>query len=322
MKKWMPLGAALALTAGCVGIRIGPSVEGSGTIVTESREVSGFTAVSVCCGMKLELTQGSAEALELEADDNLLPEIDTAVRGDRLIVDFEDELASYEPSRQIVVRVTAVDLEAIEVSGGGLVEAGPIAGPRLSVEMSGGGTGDFAAIDVDDLTLEMSGGGELRGTQVAAGSVEMDASGGGEAAIDRMRMESLRISLSGGGSFRAGSVEGGEVEAELSGGGELDISGLDVSSVQVGASGGGRVDLAGKTGSQTVDMSGGGSYQAGGLESIEASISMSGGGEATVWATESLAVDLSGGARVEYYGEPAVDQQIGSSDEVAPRGMR
>ena len=37
------------------------TIRGSGNIVTESRDVSGFEHVEVCCGMELYLTEGNTD---------------------------------------------------------------------------------------------------------------------------------------------------------------------------------------------------------------------------------------------------------------------
>ena len=54
-------------------------VSGSGKLQTEARKVSGFQAIALRSSMKLVLRQGAREGVELRADDNLLPLIETQV---------------------------------------------------------------------------------------------------------------------------------------------------------------------------------------------------------------------------------------------------
>ena len=59
----------------------GPTVAGSGKVATETRAVVGFDAIALRGSITLELRQGEREGLELSADDNLLPLIETRVVG-------------------------------------------------------------------------------------------------------------------------------------------------------------------------------------------------------------------------------------------------
>jgi hypothetical protein len=119
---------------------LGNGVRGSGNIETESRPVSDFDEIDVCCGMQLELTQGQEETLDIEADDNILPEIVSTVSGRKLAVRYKNEpgLGGYRPSQPVRVRVSVIDIRAITVSGGGRLEAEPIATSDISIDLSGG----------------------------------------------------------------------------------------------------------------------------------------------------------------------------------------
>src|SRR5205085_3408273 len=55
--------------------------KGSGKIVTEKRNVSGFKGVDVGGDFQVEITAGKEFAVEIETDDNLLPLIETEVNN-------------------------------------------------------------------------------------------------------------------------------------------------------------------------------------------------------------------------------------------------
>ncbi len=57
----------------------GGTVEGSGKIQTQTRALSGFNGIVLDLPAKLELRIGSTESVTIEADDNLLPLIETVV---------------------------------------------------------------------------------------------------------------------------------------------------------------------------------------------------------------------------------------------------
>ena len=77
---------------------------GSGTITTETRGVSGFMKIDLRTAANVELTIGSAEEVTVTADDNLQTLIRTTVENGWLIIDTPDN-QNYRPSRAIVVAV-------------------------------------------------------------------------------------------------------------------------------------------------------------------------------------------------------------------------
>jgi Putative auto-transporter adhesin, head GIN domain len=61
----------------------GPSISGSGRVMSETRDVSGFSNVSFEGSGRLVIEEGGAESLTVTGDDNLLKYIETEVEGAR-----------------------------------------------------------------------------------------------------------------------------------------------------------------------------------------------------------------------------------------------
>ncbi len=98
----------LFMLMACAALQgLGNRIRGSGRVKTETRTISSFDGVSVCCGMRLSLTQGQQESLEIEAEDNILPEIVSTVEGGILTIRFKDRTGgmSISATKPIVVRV-------------------------------------------------------------------------------------------------------------------------------------------------------------------------------------------------------------------------
>src|SRR5262249_56131141 len=85
----------------------GPS--GSGRVSTDTRTVSGFSAIELRGVGNAVVTLGGPEALTVEAEDNLLPSITTTVSNNTLVL----ELKTGRPTKPIVYRVTARELTAL-----------------------------------------------------------------------------------------------------------------------------------------------------------------------------------------------------------------
>lgn len=263
---------------------LGTGVRGSGNVVSESRPVMGFDRVSVCCGIELYLTQDGRESVEIEADDNILPQIETTVVNNELIIRYKNQLGgmAFKPSSPVKARVSAIELRGVDLSGGGWMDAGQLVSDDFSLNLSGGSQAKVAGVEAGQLDIQMSGGGHL--------------------------------SISEASSTRAA--------ADLSGGAQLEIASLTGQDFELRSSGGGWIQVQGSVATQRASLSGGTQYQAGELESQAATIGMSGGGESTVWVTDELNVDLSGGAQVSYYGSPSVNSNLSGGGQLQPLGEK
>jgi hypothetical protein len=74
------------------------TIEGSGNVESESRDVSGFDEVDLRGVGNLSIRQTGSESLSVEAEDNVLPKITTEVVNGRLILSPSPTPASKRPS--------------------------------------------------------------------------------------------------------------------------------------------------------------------------------------------------------------------------------
>jgi len=94
----------------------GGTVVGSGNIVTVSRPVADYHAISLTGVGRLIVTQTGDESLTITADDNIVPLIGSGVQ-DGLLTVSDPPNTDLEPSQIIVYRITVKDLDAIRISG-------------------------------------------------------------------------------------------------------------------------------------------------------------------------------------------------------------
>lgn len=217
-------------------------LQGSGKIVRETRDVSDFSAVEVCCGMQLTLTQGEPTSVELEADDNILPEIETLVADDRLIVQFRQRISLWTSTRTpIQLYVTMPTISGVEVSGGGAVTAPMIQSDAFQLTLSGGSQANVDELQVTALRADLSGGAHAT---IVGGTVTqqlVDASGGSHYLAADLQSAQATLDISGGSEARVWASEslvvdasGGsnvayygrpDVDQDTSGGSDLDSLG-------------------------------------------------------------------------------------------------
>src|SRR4029079_14583927 len=81
-------------------------VEGSGHVITETRPVPEFHALTLGIGGTLFLDQGASERLVVEGEDNILAEIKTEVEDGRLTITGRDGRIQVQPTQPLIYRLT------------------------------------------------------------------------------------------------------------------------------------------------------------------------------------------------------------------------
>jgi hypothetical protein len=286
------------------------TIEGSGKIATESREVAGFERVEVCCGMELFLIQGNTESLKIEADDNLMDDIATSVVGNRLEIKYREmNNVSYQPSKAVKLYLTVKDLRGVSISGGGYFETETISSESFDLALSGGSDAQIGVLTTGNVDVNISGGGKLEANTIDGDQIVMGFSGGSDAQTETLKATSVNVGNSGGGAFEVDVCEVDRLDISLSGSSNAQIMDLTAQKLNLEASGGGVIRMAGVVAEQDISLSGGSSLRAGDLQSEATAFSASGGGDSTVWATETLSAHLMGGSSLDYYGLPEITEQ-------------
>lgn len=181
-------------------------VPGSGNVKTETRDPGVFEALSIeYPGAKIIIQQGEKEAVQIEADDNLLPQLSTEVITNRLTIkNMEtDWKASVNPSKPVKIILTARDLNEIVLSAPvGDVEVNGLRAGTLKLVLSGGAQIKLNGIQVDLLDSVLSGAGDIQASGTA---------------------DEIKLILSGLGSFNADDLESKKATIELSGMGDATV---------------------------------------------------------------------------------------------------
>ncbi|MFN2179476.1 MAG: GIN domain-containing protein, partial [Candidatus Promineifilaceae bacterium] len=158
------LGIALTLLTACTALieRAGDlkTVAGSGNVVTETRPVSGFSAVSLRGMGSVIIDQNGSESLQISADDNFLPYLKTEVRGDTLYIEASDDAEGvvFTNVTDLTFRINAAALEAIELAGAGSIEVNDLDTETWRVTVPGAGSITVSGRTAEQ-TVEMEGAG-------------------------------------------------------------------------------------------------------------------------------------------------------------------
>jgi hypothetical protein len=211
-------------------------VRGSGEVMTETREVSGFDGVRLDGAGRLVVIQGAAESLEIEAEDNILPELTSDVIGNTLVLGYQEKFwrKSIIPTKEIHYTLTVTDINQITFNGAADLEMAELETPSLEIKFNGAGQ-----VKIDDLTAEV-----VSVTINGTGNVELT----GEA-------KSQMILIDGAGNVRAGDLRTETTSIEVNGLGNATVWATE--SLDVTINGGGSLRYYGSP-SVTQDINGAG----------------------------------------------------------------
>jgi hypothetical protein len=180
------------------------AVRGSGVAATERRDVGSFAGVALGASFKVVLRPAGREAVEVTADDNLLPLIRTTVRGSGEQRTLEIDVARnarIEPRTPVVVTVDVVRLEGISLGGSGSIEGNGLKSAKLQAAIGGSGTIGLAALDVDDLAVTIGGSGSFR-AEGRARKVSVQIGGSGSCDTEKLAAGDVAVAVAGSGDAR------------------------------------------------------------------------------------------------------------------------
>jgi hypothetical protein len=209
-------------------------VYGSGKVVTERRDASGFDGVSVSGGGDLVIIQDGTESVSVETDDNLMQYVVAEVRGGTLNLYLDDQgLRNFQPTR-LVFTVHVKNLAAVTTSGSWHFTSEKIDTDRLSIVVSGSGSVNIGDLSADNLSVMISGSGEMDAAGAVTGQ-SVTVSGSGKFRAGGLRSETAQITISGSGEATLWVTS--SLTADISGSGTVHYYGSPQTDITTSGSG-------------------------------------------------------------------------------------
>ena len=186
----------LADAGGDGGTSHGASVRGSGSAATEVRQTAAFSALQLAGSTTMTVRVGEPRSVRVTGDDNLLRHVTTRVRAGSLVVGTTGSFATTTP---MSVLVTVPELDAVTLSGSGMLVVTGLSARRLAVALPGSGTVRVSG-SAGELRATLSGSGDMQLQDLVARDVSARLSGYGDMRVHATR--DLHASVSGTGSIR------------------------------------------------------------------------------------------------------------------------
>ncbi len=227
MKNLLLMAALIALMAGCE-YRIG-----SGNLVTQTRNVGSFDAVSVGGGFDVEIKIGSPAKVVIEADDNIIDDIESAVKNGQLKISLNDGLSFNDAHMKVYI--TCNEINRINSSASAKVVV-------LDEIQSN-----------ENIVLKASSGSRISAT-LNSPATEADASSGAEIVV-KGRTKKFEAESSSGATVTASELLSENTTAQASSGASTSVHASVLLNAK--ASSGGSVNYRGEASAVKKESSGG-----------------------------------------------------------------
>jgi hypothetical protein len=172
-------------------------VKGSGNVKTQARQLDHFSGVAMSLPGKVEIRSSGGEGVTVEADDNLLPLIETVVDDGILKIRTKNKANLQTSHLKIVVQAREIDRLAL--GGSGSIDADRVHGPRVHIDLGGSGTIRVGKAEGDVISVSLGGNGDLKVDDGSARSLSVAIGGSGKVDMARVRVEKASVSVGGSG---------------------------------------------------------------------------------------------------------------------------
>lgn len=234
-RRWLIAAGAVTLLAGA-----GCAVAAGGPVRTETRPVGAFEAIEVLSPIDLVVRQAGQPALELSADEDVLPLIETRVEDRRHGRTLSIRLRSgHAVNLRAPIRATVdvVTLRALSAKGSGSVEVGALQTPALRLSLAGSGSVRFDDLSADELEISVAGSGDV----VARGKVakaKVSIAGSGDVDMTNLAADAATVSIAGSGDAKVTANE--SLRVSIAGSGDVEYGG-NATAVRTSVVGSGQV---------------------------------------------------------------------------------
>jgi hypothetical protein len=209
------------------GIRV---ITPSDVIISQNRDVSGFTAIDFSTFGKVNIIQGDTESLNISGPDNLVSEIITTVANGTLTIKTSENITIPATTNQNVVTFTIVvkNLTSLDNSGVGNIQIEALNTPSIKIVLSGAGSISQNQLTTDNLNLDLSG---LGGVDITGQATQatIDLSGAGSVNGTDLQIQTASVTISGLGSATVWVTD--SLTGDISGAGSVSYYGNPQTSV-------------------------------------------------------------------------------------------
>lgn len=175
-------------------------IKGNGNVVTVHRTTEDYDGVSVGGSFDVILVKGKEGKITIEGEENIIPYIETEVKGNLLKIKYQKN-TNIRTTKRLTVTVTYEDIDKVSLGGSGnITNEGTIKSSDFSAAL--GGSGNITlTIDADEISSKIGGSGniKLKGT---SNELNCAIAGSGSIKAYELSTDTLNATIAGSGSIR------------------------------------------------------------------------------------------------------------------------
>lgn len=200
------------------------TIKGDGNVKNGNRELSNFTSLSSKGAIDVQISYGNSNSIQIIADENLLPYLETTVENGKLIIKPKKNI-NINSSSKMVVYVSMTKINSLELSGSGNINGDGAFGNdgKTEIKVSGSGNIKLSAGSFQDLDLLVSGSGKINLNGGIANDIKASVSGSGNIDCSNISSNEVDVKISGSGNVKVNAQK--SITAAINGSGNLFYKG-------------------------------------------------------------------------------------------------
>lgn len=174
----------------------GPAISGQGEIVKKKLNVDNFHSVGLGINATVYLTQGSSHSVEIEAQQNIIDNLELEVENGSWNIKGKKRIKDY---KAVVIHITMPTVKALSIGGSGKIIGKSDFKNLEELKVSIGGSGEVSlAGSATTTSISIAGSGKVDVRQLGSASSKVSIAGSGDAFVDVK--DKLTVSIAGSGS--------------------------------------------------------------------------------------------------------------------------
>lgn len=229
MKNIVGILAAIVVLSSC------KKVIGDGPVITETRNISNFTAIDLRMSADVTYTQGNSYKVEVSAQQNILNILQTMVSNNKLVIKFRNDtrVGSYDP---VKITVTAPAISSLTISGSGnITGAGSLTPSSMDMNISGSGNITLTELHTGFVDATISGSGNIKILTGVGTEGKLNISGSGDIDLSDFALQKATTKISGSGNIKVNASQ--SLDVNISGSGSVYYKGTPVINTSISGSG-------------------------------------------------------------------------------------
>lgn len=200
------------------------TITGNGQIKKETRQVSAYTSLASRGTMDVQISYGNSNSIVVEADENLLPYIETSVENGKLTIKIKQNV-NLKPNSKMVIYISMSKIVSLAQSGSGNINGnGAFTNDgKTDISLSGSGNITLGFKSFKDLDLSISGSGNMDLKSGEANHISAQTSGSGNIDCSSISSNDVTAKISGSGNLKVNAKN--SIDAKISGSGNVYYKG-------------------------------------------------------------------------------------------------